>query len=81
MLPFTAKWMILEDIMLSEINQTEKVSYHLYIEYEKQNQLVNITKKKQARVYRKQTSGYQWGEGRREGQDWNSRLRVTNYCV
>ena len=29
---------------------------------------MNITKKKQAHRYREQTSGYQWGEGRREGQ-------------
>ena len=29
--------------------------------------LVNITKKKQAHRYRKQTSGYQWGEGRGGG--------------
>ena len=39
---------------------------HLYVESKKYNKLVNITKKKQA--HREQTSGYQRGEGRREGQ-------------
>ena len=31
--------------------------------------LVSITEKKQTYRYRKKTNGYQWGEGRREGQD------------
>ena len=30
----------------------------------KYNKLVNITKKKQTRIYREQASDYQWGEGR-----------------
>ena len=34
----------------------------------KYNKLVNITKKQQTHRYREQTSGYQWGEGRGEGQ-------------
>ena len=33
------------------------------------NKLVNITKKKQTHRYREQTSGYQWGEARGEGQN------------
>ena len=28
-----------------------------------------VTKQKQTKRYRKQTSGYQWGEGREVGQD------------
>ena len=43
-MPFTATWMNLESMMLSEISQTAKtniVYYHLYAE----NKLVNITKK------------------------------------
>ena len=40
------------------------------------NKLVNITKKKQTYRLREQTSGYQWGEGRREGQ-----FRGTKYYV
>ena len=30
---------------------------------------MNITKLKLTHKYREQTSGYRWGEGRREGQD------------
>ena len=47
-LPFTATWMDLEGIMLSEISQTEKdtVWYHLYVESKKYNKLVNTTKKR-----------------------------------
>ena len=29
--------------------------------------------------YRKETSGYQWGEGKGEGQDRGMRLRSMNY--
>ena len=56
--------------MISEISQrkTNTVWYHLYVESEKYRKLVNITKK-QTRRYKEQTSGYQWGEGREEGQE------------
>ena len=30
---------------------------------------MTITKQKLTHRYRQQTSGYQWGEGRKEGQD------------
>ena len=36
---------------------------------------------KQIHRYREQTSGYQWGEGRREGQDRGMGLRDTNCYV
>ena len=49
-------------------------------ESKKYNKLVNITKKKQAHRYKGQTSGYQWGEGREEGQD-RGRVLSTNYYV
>ena len=56
--------------MLSEISQTKtNTVYYFYVESKKYNKLVNITKKKQTHRYRKQTRGYQWGKGRREGQD------------
>ena len=42
---------------------------------------MNITKEKQILRYREQTSGYQWGEGRWEGQDRGMGLRDTNYYV
>ena len=32
------------------------------------NKLESITKKKQTHRYTEKTSGYQWGEGRRQGQ-------------
>ena len=38
--------------------------------------LLNITKKKQIHIHREQTSGYQWGEEREEGQ---YRGRDINY--
>ena len=37
---------------------------------------MNITKQK--RTYREQTSGYQWGNGREEGQDRGRELRSIN---
>ena len=36
---------------------------------------------KQKQTQREQTSGYQWGEGKREGQDRGRGLRDTNYYV
>ena len=40
---------------------------------------MNVTKKKYTYRYRKQTSSYQWGEGRREGQYSGRGFRDTNY--
>ena len=40
-----------------------------------------IAKQKQTQTYRKQTNGYQWGEGRGERQDRGMGLRDTNYYV
>ena len=42
------------------------------------NKLVSITKKKQTHKYREQTSGYQRGEGRGEGQYRDRGVRGTN---
>ena len=42
---------------------------------------MNITKKKQTHKYRKQTSGYWWGEGSWEGQDRGRGFRRKNYYV
>ena len=50
------------------------------MESKKHNKLVNITKKKQTHRYTKQTSGYQWGEGRDRDQA-GRRFRGTNYYV
>ena len=40
-----------------------------------------ITKQKQTHRYREQTSGYQWGEGKGEGQNRIKGLRGTSYYV
>ena len=73
-----------EGIMLSEISQTEKANtvwHHLYVESKKKyNKLVNLTKK-QIHRFSEQTSGYQWEEGRGEGQYRGRELRDTNYQV
>ena len=45
---------------------------------ESKNQ-TNKTKQKQTPRYTEQTSGYQWGEGSRKGQDRGRGLRCTNY--
>ena len=46
----------------------------------KYNQVVKIYKK-QTHRYREQTSDYQWGEERGQGQDRGIRLRGTSYYV
>ena len=58
-LPFTATWMGLEGITLNKSTIPYDIAYMW--------DLKNVTKKKQTHRYRKQTSGYQWGEGRGEG--------------
>ena len=40
-----------------------------------------VAKYKQIHIYRKQTSAYHWGEGRKEGQFGGMGLRDTNYYV
>ena len=40
-----------------------------------------IAKQKQTHGYREQTSGYQRGEGREEGQDTGIGLRDTDYYI
>ena len=69
--------------MLSEISQrkTNTVWYHLCVESKKYNKPLNITKKKQTHRYREHTGGYQWGEGRGEGQYRRRGLQGTNYYV
>ena len=74
---FTAIWMDLEGIMLSEINHTEKDKYVITYNMEsKQIKLVNIKQ-----TNKLTDSGYQWREERGERQDRGSGLRDTKYCV
>ena len=42
---------------------------------------MNTAKQKQTYRSREQTSGYQWGEGRKEGWDSGRGLRDTNYHI
>ena len=60
--------------------KTNTVWYHLYVKSKKIKR-VNIRKQKQTHRYREQTSGYQWGEGRGEGQAGGMGLRDTKTTV
>ena len=64
--------------MLSEISQTKRkiAWYHLYVKSKKYNKLVNIAKKKQTHRHREQTSGYQWGGGRKYSCRWTGRYKL-----
>ena len=62
-LPFTATWMDLVNIILSEVSQTEKeILYDITYMWNLKN-----TTNKQTLRHRKQTYGYQRGEGGKEG--------------
>ena len=45
-MPFAATWMDLEIIILSEVSQTEKDKYHLYVESKKMIKMNLFTKQK-----------------------------------
>ena len=58
-MPFTAAWMDLEIITLSEVSQTEKDKYHMISLYTKSKNLIQmnlLSRKKQNHTY-----GYQRG--------------------
>ena len=82
-LPFAAMCLDLENIMLHEISQTEKnqILGDITCMCNLKNKTNVYAKEKHTYRYRKQTSGYQWGEGREEGQDRNMELSDINYCV
>ena len=65
--------------------QTEKdqypKDYHLYVESEKYNKLVNITKQKWTHRYREETCGSSRERGRREGLDRRMGLRGRDYST
>ena len=65
--------------MLSEKDREKEILYDVTFMW-KQKQLkkgMHTTKTKQTHRYREQTSFYQWGEGRKEGQDRGRELRGT----
>ena len=61
-MPFTATWMDLEIIVLSEISQTKAniICYHFHVESKKMIQINLFTK--QTHRYRKISYGYQRGK-------------------
>ena len=65
---FTATWVVLEGIMLSEISQTKtnSICYYLYVEFNEVKISSDYTRKKKIHGYREQTTGYhdKRGEGR-----------------
>ena len=63
---FATTWMGWNNFMLSEISQrkADASSYHSYAKSKKQHTKMYMTKQKQTRKYREQTSSYQWGCGR-----------------
>ena len=83
-MPFTATWMDLKNIILSEVNQREKadIIYYLYVESDKLIQMNLFTKQKQTPRHRKQTYGYQ---SRKEGRDkfgvWNYQIHTTMFKI
>ena len=44
-LPFVTAWLDLENIMLSEINQSEKDKYHIFHSYVESNEQTELTSK------------------------------------
>ena len=69
-LPFATAWMDLEAIILNEISQIEKDKYYiisLTCGDKKIKQTTEYKKEADSQMYRDQTSGYQWGEGRGGG--------------
>ena len=68
--------MDLEGITLSEISQTEKDKALYVLTF-----IWDLKIKTNEYNNQKQASGYQWEEGRGEGQDRNRGLRGTNYYV
>ena len=77
--------MHLENAMVNEISQIKKntVWYHFYVESNKIKQMNVYNKENQTHIYRKQISGYLWGEERTEGKDKTAvmGLRDTNLCI
>ena len=79
-LPFSATWMDLEIIMLSEANQEDKDKYHIMSHMWNILKIIQMnlsTKQKQANRYRKQTQGYQ----RKRSGRINQKYEINRYTV
>ena len=78
-MPFAATWMDPEITILSEISQrkTNVIWYHLYVDSKNIIQRNLFTKQKQTHGLQKQTSGYQRGKVKREGDIRSLELTYT----
>ena len=79
-LPFAAMSMDLENIMLSEISQSQ-ILYDIIYMWNLKNNTIECIYKTETHRHRKQTCGYQRGKGSGEGQIKGMGLRHTNYYV
>ena len=78
--PFAATWMELENVTHSEVSQTEKYKYYMIsvvCGIWKVKQINLHTIQKQTHRHRKQTYGYQRGEGER---DKLEEYGINRYC-
>ena len=68
-MPFAAKWMDLEIIILSEVRKGKTISYGMAYHVESKNMIqMNLyAKKKQTYRHREQTYGYQRGKEAQRG--------------
>ena len=79
-LPFAATWTDLENIMFSEINQTEIEKYYMILH------IWNLKKNSNEYMYKTEIDSWhkklkvtKKGDGGREGQIWDMVLTDTNY--
>ena len=78
-----SSWVDWENITLSEIDRERQIMYDItYMRNLKiYNKGIYIAKEKLTHRYRKQISGYQWGEEWGKGHDMGRGLRDTEYNV
>lgn len=68
--------------MLDKIGQKRQVPYDFnYMESRKQNKCTKKIKQKQTPIYRRQTTGYQSGEGLAAGKIRDSEVQTSSYKI
>ena len=74
-------WMDLETILFSGRSQRKTNNVQITYIWNLKMKQMYVTKQKQTHRFRKQASGYQWGDGR--GRDktgvWNEGVPITRY--